>query len=226
MAIWRDQHQAWRARFDEQVRQAPTAIRDRFQKWRVWYQAWRARFDEQARQPPCYSLIAVQRATAIAKWFVGLSGAGTVLAFTLYIQSYLSILSIKNDCVSLQFVADANKGAVAYARGFLASGILALLAIALPHAVGMGRNFLSWKASKQPPLQSGHEFDGWSEVQVTSRVTIWQCAMVLLSAVLFFGLALIPVYSAIGSTPEGVLKEWHYFERQCPQPPSDPGGVS
>ena len=95
-------------------------------------------------------------------------------------------LVIKNDCVSLQFVADANKGAVAYARGFLASGILALFAIALPPAVGMGRNFLSWwKASKQPPLQPGHEFDGWSEVQVTSRVTIWQCAMVLLSAVLF-----------------------------------------
>src|SRR6516164_1024034 len=118
------------------------------------------------------------------------------------------------------------RGAVAYARGFLASGILALFAIALPPAVGMGRNFLSWwKASKQPPLQPGHEFDGWSEVKVTSRVTIWQCAMVLLSAVLFFGLALIPVYSAIGSKPEGILKEWHYFERQCPQPPSDPGGV-
>ena len=219
---WQGLYLATCARLDEAMTE--TAIRDRFQKWRGQYQAWRARFDEQARQPPCYSLIAVQRATAIAKWLVGLSGAGTVLAFTLYIQSYLSILSIKNDCVSLQFVADANKGAVAYARGFLASGILALFAIALPPAVGMGRNFLSWwKASKQPPLQPGHEFDRWSEVQVTSRVTIWQCAMVLLSAVLFFGLALIPVYSAIGSKPEGILKEWHKFELQCPPHPSDQG---
>ena len=99
MAIWRGQHQAWRARFDEEVRQAPTAIYDRFQKWWGPYQAWRARFREQQRQPACYSLIAVQRATAVAKWLLGLSGAGTVLAFTLYIQSYLSILSIKNDCV-------------------------------------------------------------------------------------------------------------------------------
>ena len=168
------------------MRAIETAIRARFQKWRAEDQALRERPDEQDRQPPCYSLSSMQRATAVAKWLAGMSGAGTVLAFTLYIQSYLSILSIKNDCVSLQFVADPNKGAVAYARGFLASGILALFAIALPPAVGMGRNFLSWwKASKQPPLQPGHEFDGWSEVQVMSRVTIWQCAMVLLSAVLF-----------------------------------------
>ena len=41
----------------------------------------------------------MQRATALAKWLLGLSGAGTVLALTFYIQSYLSILSIKNDCV-------------------------------------------------------------------------------------------------------------------------------
>ena len=116
---------------------------------------------------------------------MGLNGAATVLAFAVHAQSYLSILSIKSDCASRLFVADAISQAASFAASFLLSGMLALFAIALPPAVGMGRNFLSWKASKQPPLQSGHEFDGWSEVQVTSRVTIWQCAMVLLSAVLF-----------------------------------------
>jgi len=117
---------------------------------------------------------------------VGLNGAATVLAFAVHAQSYLSILSIKSDCASRLFVADAISQAASFAASFLLSGMLALFAIALPLAVGMGRNFLSWwKASKQPPLQPGHEFDRWSEVQVTSRVTIWQCAMVLLSAVLF-----------------------------------------
>jgi len=224
MAIWRGQHQAWRARFDEEVRQAPTAIYDRFQKWWGPYQAWRARFREQQRQPACYSLIAVQRATAVAKWLLGLSGAGTVLAFTLYMQSYLSILSIKNDCVSLRFVADANSGAVWYARGFLISGGLALLALAWPTWVGIRRNFLRWwKASKLPPLQPGHEFDGWSECQVTGRVTIPQCVMVFFSSLFFFGLIYILVSSGIGMKPEGVLAEWHNFELQCLPQPLDQG---
>jgi hypothetical protein len=91
---------------------------DRFGKWWGQYQAWRARFREQQRLPASYSLIAVQRATAVAKWLVGLSGAATVLAFALYIQSYLSILSIKNDCVSLRFVADANSGQSGTRAGF------------------------------------------------------------------------------------------------------------
>jgi hypothetical protein len=201
--------------------QAATAIRDRFQKWRGQYQAWRARFREQQRQPASYSLIAVQRATAVAKWLVGLSGAATVLAFALYIQSYLSILSIKNDCVSLQFVADANSGAVWYARLFLLSGVLALFALAWPTAVGIERNFLRWwKAHKLPPLQPGHEFDGWSEYQVTGRVTILQWVLVVFSSVLFFGLTSILVFSEIGMKPEDVLKEWHKFELQClPQSP-------
>jgi hypothetical protein len=207
--------------------QAATAIRDRFQKWWGQYRAWRARFREQQRQPASYSLIAVQRATAVAKWLVGLSGAATVLAFALYIQSYLSILSIKNDCVSLRFVADANSGAVWYARGFLLSGVLALFALAWPTAVGIRRNFLCWlKALKLPPLQPGHEFDGWSEYQVTGRVTILQCVLVFFSSVFFFGLISLLVFSGIGIKPEGVLKEWHNFELQCPQPPSDPWGVS
>ena len=194
--------------------QAATAIRDRFQKWWGQYLAWRARFREQQRQPASYSLIAVQRATALAKWLLGLSGAGTVLALTFYIQSYLSILSIKNDCVALRFVADANSGAAWYARGFLISGGLALLALVWPTWVGIRRNFLRWyKASKLPPLQPGHEFDGWSDFQVTGRVTILRWLLVVFSAFFFF----FPL--AIGSKPEGVLKKWHNFELQClPQP--------
>ena len=140
---WQGQYLATCARLDEAMTE--TAIRDRFQKWRGQYQAWRARFNEQGHQPACYSLIVVQRTTAVAKWLAGLSGGGTVLAFGFFIQSYLSILSIKNDCVSLQFVADANFGAGWCAGWFLVSGMLALLAIAWPAAVGIGRNFLRWR---------------------------------------------------------------------------------
>ena len=51
--------------------------------------------------------------------------------------------------------------------------------------------------------------------------------MVFLSFLFFFGLTYFLVSSGIGMTPEGVLKEWHYFELQCvPKPLSDPGGVS
>jgi hypothetical protein len=129
--------------------------------------------------------------------------------------------SIKNDCISLRFVADANSGAVWFARGFLASGMLALLAIAWPTSAGIGRNLLRWmKAHKLPPLQPGHEFDGWSESQVTRRVTILQLFMLFFSSLLFFELTLILVFSAIGSKPEGLLEGWHKFELQClPQPP-------
>jgi hypothetical protein len=195
------------------LNQAATAIRDRFQKWR----AWRARLYEQARhQPACYSLIAVQRFTAIPKWLLGLSGAGTVSSFGFFIQSYLSILSIKNDCVSLRFVADANSGAVWCARVFLVSGMLALLAIAWPTAVGMGRNLLRWmKVHKLPPLQPGHEFDGWSEFQVTGRVTILQGVMLFFSSLFFFALTLSLVFVTIATKPEGVLEELHKFELQC-----------
>ena len=154
---------------------------------------------------------------AFSNWTAIALGAGTVLALTFYIQSYLSILSIKNDCVALRFVADANSGAAWYARGFLISGGLALLALVWPTWVGIRRNFLRWyKASKLPPLQPGHEFDGWSDFQVTDRVTIPQCVMVFLSFLFFFGLTYFLVSSGIGMTPEGVLKEWHYFELQCP----------
>ena len=109
-------------------------------------------FANRTVNPRAISLIAVQRATAVAKWLVGMSGAGTVLAFAFYIQSYLSILSIKNDCVSLRFVANANLAAVEFAVWFLGTGMVALFAIALPTAVGIRRNFLRRrKAQKQPP---------------------------------------------------------------------------
>jgi hypothetical protein len=66
--------------------------------------------------------------------------------------------------------------------------MLALLAIAWPTAVGIGRNLLRWmKADKLPPLQPGHEFDGWSEFQVTGRVTITQAVMLFFSFLIFFG---------------------------------------
>jgi hypothetical protein len=165
-------------------------------------------------------------ATAVAKWLLGLSGGGTVLAFGFYVQSYLSILSIKNDCVSLRFVGNANLGASYLARWYLVSGGLALLAIAFPTAIGIGRNVLRWwKALKWPPLQPGHEFDGWYEYQVAERITFWQCALVVYSAYLFFAMTLSLPFSTIGSTPEGVRAEWHPFEVTCslPQPPDDQG---
>src|SRR6516165_1479175 len=98
------------------------------------------------------------------------------------------------------------------------SGMLALVAIALPTTVGIGRNLLRWyKAHKLPPLQPGHEFDGWSDFQVTGRVTILRWLLVVFSAFFFF-FAL-----AIGSKPEGVLKKWHNFELQCLPPQYDQG---
>jgi hypothetical protein len=91
--------------------------------------------------------------------------------------------------------------------------------------VGIGRNFLRWwKAHKLPPPQPGHEFDGWSEDQVTGRVTILQGILVFFSSLFFVGLICILVFSEIGMKPEGVLKELHNFELQCPQPP-ELGGV-
>jgi hypothetical protein len=57
--------------------------------------------------PADFSLNWVRHVTTIAKWLAGLSGAGVVLAFAFYMQAYLWILSIKNDCASQRFVADA-----------------------------------------------------------------------------------------------------------------------
>jgi hypothetical protein len=146
-----------------------------------------------------------------------MNGVATVVAFGFYAQSYLSILSIKDDCVSREFVASANLAAVEFAGWFLGCGALALLAIASPAAVGIGRNYLRWrKGHNVPPLQPGQEFDGWSEFQV-KRVASWQKCLVLTSSSLFFLLILTLMFSAIGGNPEGVRAEWHNFEVRCLQ---------
>jgi hypothetical protein len=218
---WWGRYEATCARLGEAMRAIDTAIRDRFRKWQAKHQAVRERLDEQGGQPPNYSLISMQRATVVAKWLAGMSGGATVLAFAFYIQSFLSILSIKGDCVSRAFVAEANKGAVFFARIYLVSGMLALVAIALPPAVGIGRNFLRWtKNYELPRLQLGHEFDGWSERQVIDRVALWQSLLVWLCVFVFFGVTLSLAFLwEIATTPERVLEEWHYLETKCPLPP-------
>ena len=146
---WRGQYLATCARLDEALPTIDRAIRDRISRgksrtaqWWGRYRAWDARFHEQQHQPARYSLIAVPHATAFAKWLLGLSGAGMVVAFGFYVQSYLSILSIKNDCVSLHFVAAAISDAARLAGLFLLSGISALFALIWPTIVGIGRNLL------------------------------------------------------------------------------------
>jgi hypothetical protein len=71
------------------------------------------------------------------------------------------------------------------------------------------------KVHKLPPLQLGHEFDGWSEFQVTGRVTILQGVMLFFSSLFFFALTLSLVFVTIATKPEGVLEELHKFELQC-----------
>ena len=201
---------------------------DRFRKWWGQHRAWRARLVEQDRQPACYSLISVKRTTAFARWILGMSSAATVLAFAIYIQTYLSILSImsiKDDCVSQEFIANANLNAAVAVVVFLASGLLALLAITWPAGWGIGRNLLrSMKAQNLPPLQPGQELDGWSEFHVNGRVVFWQKTVVVLSALIFFGLIFRLVFTPIGDKPEGVRAELHKFELRCLQrQPPDPG---
>jgi len=220
---WRGQYLATCARLDEALPTIDRAIRDRISRgksrtaqWWGRYRAWDARFHEQQHQPARYSLIAVPHATAFAKWLLGLSGAGMVVAFGFYVQSYLSILSIKNDCVSLHFVAAAISDAARLAGLFLLSGILALFALIWPTVVGIGRNLLRWyKAHELPPLQPEHKFDEWSDFQVTGRVTIVQGVLVGFSFLLFVLLTFGLVFFSVGSTPEGVLRIWHKFELQC-----------
>jgi len=196
-----------------------------FEKWWGQHRAWRARLVEQDRQPARYSLISVQRTTAVARWLLGMSSAATVLAFAIYIQTYLSIMSIKDDCVSQEFIANANLNAAVAVVVFLASGLLALLAITWPAGWGIGRNLLrSMKAQNLPPLQPGQDLDGWSEFHVNGRVVFWQKTVVVLSALIFFGLIFRLVFTPIGDKPEGVRAELHKFELRCLQrQPPDPG---
>ena len=155
-------------------------IRDRVRKWCDQHNKWRARFwawrtqrlnsqrtrrDWLDSQPARYVPLRVQRTTTVAKWLAGLSGAGVVLAFAFYMQAYLSILSIKDDCVSRRFVADAIWTAAVLVLCTIVAGLFALAAIVGPSACGMRRNWRRRREAK-PPLQSGHEFDGLSEGQV------------------------------------------------------------
>ena len=137
-------------------------IRDQLRRRQAQRSALKARLHWQNDRPAHYSLIGLQRATTTAKWLVGLNGAALALSFAFYIQAYLSILSSKNDCPSLLFVADAIKAALFSASFFLISGTLAAVAAGLPSVVGIGRNLLGWTKGR-PPLEPEHEFEGWSE---------------------------------------------------------------
>jgi hypothetical protein len=66
---WQGQYLARCARIDEAMTEP--AIRNRFRQWQGQYMAWRARVYEQKRQRARYSLITMQRTTAIAKWLAG-----------------------------------------------------------------------------------------------------------------------------------------------------------
>jgi hypothetical protein len=189
--------------------------RDRLREWWARYRAEGARVRWQDRQPATYSLISVQRNTMLAKWLAGLSGGVVVLAFAYYIQAYLSILSIKDDCASRLFVADAIKGAVLCAGMALAAGILALAAISWPAMIGMWRNRFAGRRRREdkPPLRPGDEFDGLSESLLS--LSIPQGLLTFLSALVLFGLIFIVVFLAPPIKPEGVQKIWHKFELQC-----------
>ena len=193
--------------------------RDRFRQWWAQYWAWDARLRWQDRRPAHYSLIAVRRATTAAKWLVGLNGAALVLSFSFYIQAYMSILSIKGDCPSLLFVADAIKGALIFASWFLVAGTLAAIAAGWPSAIGIGRNMLGWRKGR-PPLEPEHEFEGWSEFQVANRVAGQQWILVVVSSVFFFAAVVGVLILRVGSNPG---EEWHSFELQCLPKPSDQG---
>jgi hypothetical protein len=192
-------------------------------RWDRWW-AEQARVNWQQRQPASYSLNLVQYTTTLAKWLAGLSGAAVVLSFAFFIPAYLSMMSIKDDCASQQFIGDALGGAVHFLEFSFAAGALALLAIVWPVFIGWGRNNARWKRG-YPPLRPGQPFDGWSE----RRVGLWsvlQGVFVVLSAALLIFLVLFVIFG-VGrplSTPEGVQKWWHHFELKCipPVPQSVP----
>ena len=174
-------------------------------------------------RPAGYSLNWVQHTTTVAKWLAGLNGAAVVLAFAYYIQAYLSILSIKNDCASRLFVADAMNGAVQFIGLAVIAGIMALTAIAWPAAVVGARRNSARRRSLQLPLRPGQEFDGLSEAQVYRRAWFPQFLLCFSSAVL---LSLLVWFLTIhvGVTiakPEGLQDWWRAFEVKCPKQPPD-----
>jgi hypothetical protein len=96
---------------------------------------WRGQSHWLQHQQTGYSLVWVQHTTALAKWLAGLSGAALVLIYALYMRSYLSILSIRGDCVSREFVANVHKAAAYFLVLAVASGVRALAAISWPALV-------------------------------------------------------------------------------------------
>jgi hypothetical protein len=143
----------------------------------------------------------VQQATTAAKWLVGLSGVALALTFTLYIQAYLSIPLIKDDCASRRFVADAMWGADRFGGWVLIGGALALFAVALPGIVSIGRK----------------QFDGWSQDAVM-WVFVCQIVAIFVSFLMTVALIALVLIWAPDSTPEGVQRDWHSFELKCLRP--------
>lgn len=211
----------WRTRVRWQFRH----VRDRARKWCDQHE-WCARFwgwwtgASLPERPASYSRGLVRNTTTLARWLAGLSGAAMVLSFAFYMQAYLSILSIKDDCVSRRFVADAIGGAVQFLDLSLLAGVSALAAIVWPVCVGAFRNRARRKWST-PPLQSGHEFDGWSE----NRVRLcWLLRLLFMSISAGSLITLIYFLLHVGgalSTPEGIQEHWHCnFEVGCLPPES------
>jgi hypothetical protein len=164
----------------------------------------------------------MRHTTTFARWLAGLNGAAVVLAFAYYMQTYLSILSIKDDCVARLFVADAIKTASMFVIGAIAGGLLAMMALVWPVVVGGARN-AARAAKGRPLLQRGQEFDelsefqaGWiSMPQIILTLFSVLCLLVMVWFLLWFGMT-------IGGKPEGIQKIWHELELRCvPQSVSD-----
>jgi hypothetical protein len=137
---------------------------DRYDNWmaeRLAFYATNLRLIRLDRQPASYSIISASRASTVGLWFAGISGAALVLSFAFLIQAYLSL---KGDCATGEFVADAVFGAKVFILMHMSSGAFALIAAWLPAWTGGCRNYRRRRHNpQQPPLGSGHEYEGWSE---------------------------------------------------------------
>ena len=184
-------------------------MRDGFQRW--WSQVGSSQRRRQLdRGPASYSLVAAKRATTFGLFLAGLSGAALALTSTLFVQSYSLI---KGDCVSRRVLAGAVHDAILFGWLFAIASGFALLAAWLPSAIGSARNFNRQLLDQRPPpIQPGHEFEGWSE----SRV-YWVVAAqrgLLFVALLFFLVGLgSPLVSS--SNPDVFRKIWEGYERAC-----------
>jgi hypothetical protein len=130
---------------------------------------WRGQSHWLQHQQTGYSLVWVQHTTALAKWLAGLSGAALVLIYALYMRSYLSILSIRGDCVSREFVANVHKAGRVLSssrRGLWRPGAGCHQLAGIGRLCRNRRNAPRQRGAKAP-LQPGHEFDGLTENQVS-----------------------------------------------------------